>query len=92
MCIHVPLPAMDYYFMQGSRYTTTGVPAEMGPRVKSLHNNVPRQSTFYQFYFQLFLRINHESGQTICGLAWNPKGNNEIAYTDDQVMLTELCS
>lgn len=88
MCIHVPLPAMDYYSMQWSRYTPTGVPADMGPRVKCLHNNLPRQFTG----FILFLRINHESGQTICGLAWNPKGNNEIAYTDDQVMLTELCS
>ncbi|CAH3160505.1 unnamed protein product [Porites lobata] len=29
-------------------------------------------------------RINHESGQTICGLAWNPKGNKELAYTDNQ--------
>jgi len=29
-------------------------------------------------------RINHESGLTICGLVWNPKGNNEIAYTDNQ--------
>ena len=33
----------------------------------------------------LFVRINHESGQTICGLAWNPKGNKELAYTDNQV-------
>ncbi|KAJ7390586.1 WD repeat and HMG-box DNA binding-domain containing protein 1 [Desmophyllum pertusum] len=30
-------------------------------------------------------RINHEGGQTICGLVWNPKGNKEIAYTDNQV-------
>ena len=33
----------------------------------------------------LFVRINHESGQTICGLAWNPKGNKELAYSDNQV-------
>ena len=33
----------------------------------------------------LLLRINHESKQTICGLAWNPKGNKEFAYTDNQV-------
>ena len=48
-----------------------------------------------QFFFQistvlavsvsLFVRINHESGQTICGLAWNPKGNKELAHTDNQV-------
>ena len=30
-------------------------------------------------------RIAHENGHTICGLAWNPKGNKEIAYTDNQV-------
>ena len=30
-------------------------------------------------------RITHENGHTICGLAWNPKGNKEIAYTDNQV-------
>ena len=35
--------------------------------------------------FSLFVRINHESGQTVCGLAWNPKGNKELAYTDNQV-------
>ncbi|XP_078344352.1 WD repeat and HMG-box DNA-binding protein 1-like isoform X2 [Oculina patagonica] len=29
-------------------------------------------------------RISHESGQQICGLVWNPKGNKEIAYTDNQ--------
>lgn len=29
-------------------------------------------------------RINHETGLTISGLAWNPKGNNEIAFTDNQ--------
>ncbi|KAJ7390585.1 WD repeat and HMG-box DNA binding-domain containing protein 1 [Desmophyllum pertusum] len=29
-------------------------------------------------------RIIHEGGQTICGLVWNPKGNKEIAYTDNQ--------
>lgn len=29
-------------------------------------------------------RITHENGHTICGLAWNPKGNKEIAYTDNQ--------
>ena len=39
--------------------------------------------------FILCLRINHESGLTICGLAWNPKGNNEIAYTDNQVMVRD---
>ena len=33
----------------------------------------------------LIYRITHEGGQTICGLAWNPKGNKEIAYTDNQV-------
>jgi len=35
------------------------------------------------------LRINHESGLTICGLVWNPKGNKEIAYTDNQVMVRD---
>lgn len=29
-------------------------------------------------------RINHGSKQTICGLAWNPKGNREFAYADNQ--------
>ena len=39
----------------------------------------------------LLVRINHESKQTICGLAWNPKGNKEFAYTDNQVgKLTSL--
>ena len=40
-------------------------------------------------------RITHENGHTICGLAWNPKGNKEIAYTDNQVskivIMFELC-
>ena len=39
--------------------------------------------------FIFFLRINHESGLTICGLAWNPKGNNEVAFTDNQVLLRD---
>lgn len=39
--------------------------------------------------FILSLRINHESGLTICGLVWNPKGNNEIAYTDNQVTVRD---
>ena len=69
--------------MQGSSYTQTVIPSYVGHRVEFLHNNLPRQ------YFALFLRINHESGLTICGLAWNPKGNNEIAYTDNQVMLID---
>ncbi|XP_015762017.1 PREDICTED: WD repeat and HMG-box DNA-binding protein 1-like [Acropora digitifera] len=29
-------------------------------------------------------RINHESKQAICGLVWNPRGNRELAYTDNQ--------
>ena len=71
------------YCVQGSNYTQTLVPADMGPWVKCLvHNNLPSTLTG----FILILRINHESGLTICGLAWNPKGNNEIAYTDNQVM------
>ena len=40
-------------------------------------------------------RITHENGHTICGLAWNPKGNKEIAFTDNQVskivIMFELC-
>ncbi|XP_072031398.1 WD repeat and HMG-box DNA-binding protein 1-like [Amphiura filiformis] len=27
-------------------------------------------------------QIKHCKGQTFCGLAWHPRGNNEIAYTD----------
>ena len=42
-------------------------------------------STVLAVSVSLFVRINHESGQTICGLAWNPKGNEELAYTDNQV-------
>lgn len=42
-------------------------------------------STVLAVSVSLFVRINHESGQTICGLAWNPKGNKELAYTDNQV-------
>ncbi|XP_067018365.1 WD repeat and HMG-box DNA-binding protein 1-like [Acropora muricata] len=29
-------------------------------------------------------RINHESKQAISGLVWNPRGNRELAYTDNQ--------
>lgn len=42
-------------------------------------------STVLAVSVSLFVRINHESGHTICGLAWNPKGNKELAYTDNQV-------
>ena len=40
-------------------------------------------------WFIFILRINHETGLTISGLAWNPKGNNEIAFTDNQVLLRD---
>ena len=54
-------------------------------KFKSIQHPFFLNSSVFAVSIPLFVRINHESGQTICGLAWNPKGNKELAYTDNQV-------
>ena len=54
-------------------------------KFKSIQHPFFKNSSVLAVSVPLFVRINHKSGQTICGLAWNPKGNKELAYTDNQV-------